>query len=284
MAKKQTKAVATRKTTAVSTSGGNPPAYLAKTKMVGATASSDVSDNLIPMVAVLQKNSPQVEKRGASYVKGSEPGDIYIKNLPNPVVKGEEGFIFQPCYFEKGTVEWLPRNKGGGGGGGFIAMYKDKMPGEIAGSKQAPHPEDSSKKIWLSKDGNLLVETRYYGGFIIEEEGPMPAVIPFASSGHTVAKNWNMLMRRKTYEGQPVDMCVIYYRFTTLLREKGPNSWYILQITDAGDEEDGVPTTMWAPTKEDVERGQALATAMQSGAREFNRAETAAAEGDPDKM
>jgi len=259
---------------AVTASGGKVPAHLAQAKMTGAGTSQDASDLLIPMARVLQANSPEVMRGSQTQIPGAQAGDILIKNAPNPLIKGEQGFLFQPCYFQKKWVEWLPRNSGGGGGQGFVAMHDD-MPRDTV-SKKGIDPQNPDREFLVRPNGNIIVETRYHGGWLIDENGenpPIPLVIPFASTGHSVAKAWMMLMNNKQIDGQRADSCAVYYRFTTEIRTKGAQSWYVFKITDAGEEEEGIPSTFWVPTLEDLQRGQKLAQDMATGARTFDAAE-----------
>lgn len=255
---------------ALTSARDNAPAYLDEIEMTGAGVSTDQSDILIPMARILQKMSPEVDKKaGAQYIKGAEPGDIYIKSLQNPIIKGEEGFLFQPCYFSKGFVEWIPRSKGGGGGGGFVALH----PTEPADTVSQPDPQNPERNIRVRKsNGNLVVETRYHGGFIITDDGePIPCVIPFASSGHTVSKNWMMLMARKFRKGQKADSWSVFYRMKSVSKTKNNNTWSLFEVTDAGEEgDDGLPETYWAPTREDFERGKALHDSLATGKRGFD--------------
>lgn len=275
------KQAATAKTKAVAklATVGGVPAHLQDKKMTGAGVSTDQSDLLIPMARILQKNSPEVEKKAPTYVKGAEPGDIYIKILDKPIIKGDDGFLFQPCYFSKGFVEWLPRNKGGGGGGGFVTLHAV----EPSDTESRPAPDNPERMLRVRKsNGNLIVETRYHGGYIITDEGePIPAVIPFASSGHTVSKIWMMLMNRKMIGDNKADSFAVYYRFKSVLKTKGPNTWHMFEITDAGEPgDDNLPTTYWAPTEEDYERGRMLYQNLATGAKTF-RAEDAAPDDEP---
>src|SRR5258708_4431967 len=57
--------------------------------------SKDQADNLIPFIYVLQPLSPQVMKGDAARIEGAEAGDIWLRN--GPVIKGEDGMLFQPC-------------------------------------------------------------------------------------------------------------------------------------------------------------------------------------------
>lgn len=281
------KAVTTTKkpaTKAVAKTGGAAlPAHLAKVKMTGAGVSTDAADNLIPMARVLQPLSPEVQKKGTNSIPGAEPGDILIKNAPNPIIKADDGFLFQPCYFDKGFVEWLPRSKGGGGGGGFVAMHKE----EPKDTESRPNPENPEKTIRVRKsNGNLVVETRYHGGFIIADgEPPMPAVIPFSGSGHSVSKRWMMLMNKKVVDGAKVDSFAILYKFVTVHVERGGNNWFMFEVSDAGEEDaNGLPTTRWVDSVEDYERGKALSDSLTTGARTFDASEAAPTEEADDKM
>lgn len=140
--------------------------------------------------------------------------------------------------------------------------------------------------VWVRKSsGNLLVETRYYGGWAIpenEDEPPMPLVLPFASTGHTVAKQWNMLIASKRLGKAKADLWLVYYRVTTQLKQRADQAWYLFSIADAGPEFNGLPTTMWCPTKDDCERGKVLNESMESGERRFNDDDAAAEEKEKD--
>lgn len=262
MAKTQTRQVATTKAPGV-------PAHLQDYQSTGLGVPVDQKDFLIPMARVLDAKSPEVTKGMPNYIKGAEAGDIFIKNAPNPIIKGEEGFIFQPCFKDEAVVEWLPRNKGGGGGGGFVASH----PGDyLLINKdvcQTPHPENPTKMIWTRKSNkNWLVETRRYAGYAIFDDGPMPLVIPFQSTGHTVAKQWNMLIAgQRLPNGQRADIFLVYYHLTTTLKQRQDQSWYVFDIVNAGptNKDNGLPTQLLVPTREDADRGRQLYEQLASG-------------------
>lgn len=256
------------------------PAFFNEVDMIGAGVNT--SNMLIPMVRILQQMSPEVEKKGASYIPGAEPGSILIKNAPNPLINGDEGFVFQPCFDERRIVEYIPRQKGGGGGAGFVGANP------IKGDPNAPpnvmmkntfgddavlssDPNNPDRKVWTRKStNNLLVDTRYINGFIIAKDGaPMPAVISFASTGHTVARNWDLLMAMKRLNGKRVDTWAVYYRLTTKLKTRGTQAWYVFDVKDAGPLSDGLPTTLWCATRDDYERGRALHDSLKSGQQQF---------------
>lgn len=253
---------------ALAVSGGSQlPAHLANREMTGAGVSSAQDDILIPMATVLQAQSPQVIRQNPNYIEGAAAGDIFMKNAPRPILPGDTGFLFQPCYFDKAVVEWKPRNDGGGGGQGFVArheMVDGQWPQSLKDdSKEVPDPQNAERKIVVrTSTGNVLVDTRYEAGFVISEDNsapPMPLVLPFASSGHSVHRAWMMRMNQKMINGKQADSFAAIYRIKTRMRQKGQQTWFVFDITDAGPADaTKTPTTMWVPTAEDYERGLAL--------------------------
>lgn len=269
MAKKST-AVATKQ----QSGSTNVPAHIKSAKAQGRGVSTDAHDNVIPMGRILQKMSQEVEKKGQQYVPGAEVGDIYFKSLSPPIIKGETGFLFQPCDYKWGYVEWLPRGKGGGGGAGFVAFYTpDQKPKDTS---MKPDPMNKERMIETRKNGNIIVETRYHSGFIVSEDGsepPIACVLPFSGSGHGVSKAWMGMMNRKIVDGQKADSWWCYYRLKTVSKTKNNNTWDMFEVTDAGEDKNGLPTTMWAPTQDDLERGESLHVALATGAKTFDASE-----------
>src|SRR4051794_39468649 len=115
----QNKAVAT------SATSGSVPAHLRNKGGVG--LSTDVSDNLIPLIYILQPLSPQVMKKNPAYIEGAEAGDIWLKGASDPIVKGDDGIIFCPCAFWKNHTEWRPREQGGG----LVRIYHNDPRGNV---------------------------------------------------------------------------------------------------------------------------------------------------------
>lgn len=110
--------------------GSAPPAHL-KNKIkqdAGKGISGSADDSLVPLIVVLQAQSPQAIKQKPEFIRGAEAGVIWMKNAPHPIIKGEEGILFQPCHFYKNVGEWIPRNKDGSGGG-YVGVH-DTMPSD----------------------------------------------------------------------------------------------------------------------------------------------------------
>lgn len=245
------------------TASASVPAYLQQKQMTGTGVSKDQSDILIPMARVLQPLSPQVLPGNPEMIAGALAGDILIKNAPKQLIKGQQGFLFQSCYFYKDVVEWRPRTQGGGGGTGFVTRYKANESKDVPNAVEVPDPRDPTKKIWINDvSKNWLVDTRYHVGFIIDPEvGPIPCYIPFSSTGHSVSKQWMFSMGTKTLNGAPVDMWAIYYLVRTKQRTRNNQTWFVFEPGPGGPNE----SDLWCPTDADFERGKALHDAMSSG-------------------
>lgn len=240
---------------------GLPPALAGRMSQdAGKGASRAQEDNLVPLVYILQAQSPQVNKRGAEHIEGAEPGSIWLRNHPHPIVDGEEGILFQPCYFTKDWVEWVPRSKGGG--------YAGRHPNRPAEAEEKPDPENPNKNRWMLPNGNEVRETRYHIGLVHLPSGKVPYVIPMSSSGHTVSRQWMFMMNSKQIPGQngsaPTWACL--YRLRTKERTNAAGTWFTWDVSDAG----------WVQTEEDYDAGRDLNAAFETGAKVVDEPEVSA--------
>ena len=181
----------------------------------GAGTSADPEHNTIPMIYVLQTNSPQVNKRNDKYVNGAEPGDLWLKSGATPIIKGTEGVMFQPCYFQYVWVEWKPNREG------FVTSHK-KRP--IDAEQKQMDPNDD-RLFWVRPNGNQVIETCYVYGFV---DMKYPYVIPLSSSGYRVAREWNADVRNKVYNDKTLPAWATRYRLKTVLRNNSKGEWFTL--------------------------------------------------------
>jgi hypothetical protein len=192
----------------------------------GAGTSSAVEHNTVPMIYVLQSNSPQVNKRGDAYVQNAEPGDLWLKNAAEPIVKGTEGVLFQPVHFQFAWVEWKPNR------GGFVATHSDRP----ADAEQKQIDPNDDRLSWVrNSNGNQVVETCYVYGMVNME---LPYVIPLSSSGFKVARDWNTNARARKHNGKPIPLFATKYRLKTVFRSNDRGEWFTLGF----DYEEGMPT------------------------------------------
>lgn len=271
MAKQPATASKTTGTQVAPKSGGSSvPAHLrSKIKEdAGKGVSEDQDDSLVPMIVVLQAQSPQCIKQKPEYIKGAEAGDIWMKNAPHPIVKGTEGLIFQPCAFWKNVGEWIPRNKDGSGGG-FVAIH-DTMPDDMV---EKDDPDNPDRKRTMSPRGTEYVETRNHAGIAYTDDGQaFPYLLPLSSSGHSVSRQWTFMMKTKSIDGDKVPSFAVLYRLKTIMRTKGNQTWFVIDPKEGG--ADG--ETLWA-TEEQYEAGKALHVAFAKGEKKADTSDMGAA-------
>lgn len=225
----------------------------------GKGVSEDQADNLVPLIYVLDAKSPAVDEKDPRHIKGAKPGSIWLRNFVDPIVDGEVGISFQPCYFSKDWVEWVLRTRGGG----FVGRYPwnaDTDFGQPKEAKQVPHPENPKKTIWVLPNGNEVKETRYHAGYVFAANGVVvPYVIPMTSTGHTVSKNWMFTMLgHRTPDGKPEPSFARLYRLKTRQRTNAQGKWYVFEPNDDG----------YVKSVEDYRRGKDLHDAFASGAKQ----------------
>lgn len=225
------------------------PDFLKGREMVGTGVSNDASDSLVPIIVILQDGNPEVKPRDPKYIEGAEASMIWLKNDDEQFIRGEEGILAQACFFDKDFVEWIPRDKGGG----FVGRHRT-IP---ADAKRVTDAQNPNKVIWVRSNGNHIVETRSYTVRLFRENGARTEhVIPFSSSGHTVARDWMTRIRKVMVDGQQADIYSKLWRLRTKLRTNNRGqSWFVFEIDDEG----------WVPTVEDFEAGMALHNAFAKG-------------------
>lgn len=207
----------------------------------GKGLSKSQSDNLIPIIYILQAQSPQVLKKNAKYIDGAEAGDIWLRSAAEPIVKGEEGMQFQACAYYKEWVEWVPRDDGGG----FVGRYPCTKPEHdnqppVADAKQEDGEEGAPAR-WVRPNGNDLIFTRYYIGYVLIGNRRMPYVVPFSSTGHTIAKDWMTKMNQlETEDGDAPNMWMSIWNMTVGSKSNKKGDWFGWNIEFVGfiDEED----------------------------------------------
>lgn len=210
----------------------------------GKGVSTDVSDNIVPLVYILQANSPGLDRQNKDVFLGKEAkaGDIWLRGTKMFAAadpeEDEPGMTGVPCYFSKVWIEWRPDR------GGFVARHAQR-PKDAKLQSEKRDEGDGTRDVWRLPGGNSVQETREYVFMVTEFAGeplakPRPYVIPMTSTNHTPGREWMSLINEQVIPGSN-DAAPIYafeYRIRTKHRVDGDNSWYVYSITDAG-EEDG---------------------------------------------
>jgi hypothetical protein len=116
----------------------------------GKGVSTAVEDNIVPLIYILQSNSPQVQKKGDQYVQGAEAGSIWFRGTKT-VIPGDEGILVVPVHKTNVWIEWQPNR------GGFVGRHGAERPKDAV---QKTDPANPKKKFWALPNGNHVVETR----------------------------------------------------------------------------------------------------------------------------
>jgi hypothetical protein len=216
-------AVAKKKETAVSTDVMDDILEFA-----GEGAAYDSSEMQIPFVRILQAMSPQLKKREAEYIEGSEQGDMF-----NTVTKqhwtGEDGIIVIPCYQTTKYLEFTPRDQGGGFRGEIPATDAVLQRTERQGAKE------------MLPNGNELVKSDQHYCLIVEADGTyQPVVIDMKSSQLKVSRRWKTqiamqkIKHPKTGAMITPPLFATQWKFTTIEESNDQGSWFNYQIEKVG--------------------------------------------------
>ena len=148
----------------------------------------DMSDRKLPIIELLQSNSPEVaESKGkvwAGMFRNTVTGEIY------------EEVLFTPAITDHCWTEWIPRDDGGGfkgrhpKGTKIIADAIARNDGRAIGKLKVPQPKDDKGK---PQPDHELVEGFEIYGILWNKDGEVMgfAMIPFTSTKIKVYKAWN---------------------------------------------------------------------------------------------
>jgi hypothetical protein len=277
-----------------------PPAETAKSSEVAVRASAGMStefaqalgahasgqglsqaadDNLVPLMYILQKLSPQVEPKKAEYIDGAKVGQIWLKQtgvFDADISEQADGLIVQPCHFSKWIMEWIPREQGGG----LVGRYEMQI-GETAEQALNRHgrtfdkvadPKNPKRTRFVTPDGHELIETREHVCRVFLDNDPnraTAAVVTMSGTNHTVSRGWMMSMNSKSMNGQRLNSYTSLYRLRTKWNQNDQGDWFNYVVDDLGrlDEVGEVIEVDW--TRE-LQAGKALADAFASGEKKTN--------------
>jgi len=183
----------------------------------GMGISFKAEDQLLPLIYVLQTNSPACDKRGDNYIEGAEAGDFWLRNALEPIRNGVEGIIAIPCEMTRAWIEWLPQRQG------FVARH-DNPPPDMKTEKI--RGDDGREKVTLvrGENGNIIQDTRE---FFLLVDG-QPYVFPCTGTKHTFARNWNTFFKQYKHP-QTHDFIPSYavkYKLTTIPASNAIGKWF----------------------------------------------------------
>jgi len=218
-------------------------------------------DKRLPILRVLQANSPQAKRGNPGHIPGAKEGDI-INTATSQVYDGERGLYFIAANKHLKFPEYIKREEDGGGGG-FLGIYEPENPIVKAGQKArmelfnnlfGPLPNGQTE---TGKD-RQLVETYYVDGVYIipNEDGTFPAEfgtmfnasMAYSSSFIKSYNQWKNQLENMTYIIKRRDgstgpalatLWTHVWHIKTVVRPKGQISWMVPRITLAEKDEQG---------------------------------------------
>lgn len=229
--KAPSKAVAVKKAAGVT----NVNVDLLEEQDAGKGVSTDMADNVVPLLKVLQPLSPQVLKQKTQdYIKGAEAGMIWPRG-EKQVWDGDEGIRIVPCHYERVWMEWGPAR--GGGLKGRHAKGTDDTPRELGAELKK---DDQGNDRWVLPNGNILQDNRQHVVLVLDKYNePTPFVLPMAGSNIGTSRNWHPVMnKKKTKKGNKAASYRYVYLLTSVPRENEKGAWHQMAITDLDERSD----------------------------------------------
>jgi hypothetical protein len=204
-------------------------------------------DQLLPLIYVLQTNSPVVEKRSDAYIPGAEPGHFWMRNSATPIQDGVAGIDVIPCEMVRTWIEWLPSRQG------FVARH-DTPPEDMV--ERTIRDDNGREKVILIRDGNgnTIQDTREF--FLIYNGQPFD--LPCTGTKHTFARQWQTMFHqfRHPKTNQVMPAFSRKYRLTTVPMSNAIGKWFGLRFQDLG-----------FVTKQEYDQAKAFYLAVKSGAK-----------------
>lgn len=182
-------------------------------------------DQLLPLIYVLQSNSPVVDKRGDKYVEGAEAGHFWMRNSLTPIADGEEGINVIPCEMVRSWIEWLPNRQG------FVSRHAN--PPEDMENKIVRDDSGREKVVLIRKgNGNIIQDTREF--FLLCNGRPF--VLPCTGTKHTFARSWQTMFHQfvNPKTGSILPAFAHRYKLTTVPMSNAIGKWFGLKFQDLG--------------------------------------------------
>lgn len=185
------------------------------------------SDLSLPFLSVLQGISPEVADNNP---EGARAG-MFINSITKELFDGEKaGVVFQPVYYVKQFIEWVPRAKGGG----WVAAYDPTAP-EVKAAQQHSAAQNLKFGKLETPSGNQLVETLYFYGHILSDDGETVngfAVLSCSSTKIKPAQAFLTVMRT-TLKGK-IPMWGWRTRIMTVKEKNDEGTYHTIQFKPLG--------------------------------------------------
>ncbi len=189
------------------------------------------SDMAIPFIAVLQKNSPQIDDTNGKFIAGSKQGMLFNTVTNVTYDARNEPIRFVEVATRKMFVEWVPRDSGGG----FVGQHSPES--EIVAKSFV----DEKGKRFVSRGGNSLIETAYHFVLVLNAEGGYePAVLGLSSTQLKFSRRLNYVIQTKTVKNGKGDVLpaarfAYIYAAKTKSEQNEKGSWFAWDLVGQGE-------------------------------------------------
>ena len=182
-------------------------------------------DLALPFLKVLGQLSPEVNKRDAKFVEGSQPGMI-INTVTNELYDGEKGIEVLPVYYKRQYIEWQDR---GESKGAPVNIYD-------AGDDIPKTTRDKSFKDRLA-NGNYLENTVSHFVVLLGKT-PTTALISMKATQLKISRKWNSMMMGIKMQGKnglftPPTYSHIY-KLKTVQQSNDKGTWFGWDVSKVG--------------------------------------------------
>ena len=147
----------------------------------------------MPLLNIIQQNSPQLNEKKDQFIDGSKAGDIFFAPTQEVLTQPIE---FTPTAFRTLYVEWVPKADGGG----LVGMH----PMSIINDPAYEQGRKGKYDEWLGD--NELKKTTYVLGLISLDGELTPAMIALAVTGQKVSRKIQNDIRKFRYDGDLKDV------------------------------------------------------------------------------
>lgn len=199
----------------------------------GKGVSTAAEDNIIPLIYILQAQSPQALKQKPEYVKGAVAGNLWPRGTKTLIDGEETGMPFIPVSFKKWWMEWgAERGEGFFGRHEYVATDENK--GRPADAEWVEDPKKPGQGKWVRENTHVLVETREHAGLALIDDNWTAAVLSMSSTNHTASRMWMGLMKNKKIPGTDTraPSFAYVYCIKTVAKSNDDGDWYGFQCED----------------------------------------------------
>lgn len=179
----------------------------------------------IPFIALLQKGSPEVDQDHVDYgtrgIEGAQAGMV-CNTVSRKLVyekKEDEPMLFVPAYHEKLFQEWKTRESGGG----FVQSHRSA----VILTKTSRNDKNQD----VLPNGNLIITTSYFSGFVWIENEWVRCILPMTSTQLKKARSWLNMMHGLRINGKMPPMYSHVYAMTTVKEQNEKGTWWGWKIT-----------------------------------------------------